>query len=145
MCQSGSPSPTPYKECCRAAHSSPVFLKGRGFQKRKKQQKFNDPAALAPYQLYPKLWGQQPQREKRYFETDGKERFDSIAGRFLSEKMGQSHFSQKCVRKRRWVRAEKETGGKELRDFVVFFFLLPLFVVSRKKRKYKKSIDFVSV
>jgi hypothetical protein len=125
-----------------------VFLKGRGFQKRKKQQKFNDPAALAPYQLYPKLWGQQPQEKKNktYFETDGKERFDSIAGRFLSEKMGQSHFSQKCVRKRRWVRAEKETGGKELRD-LYFFFLLPssLFVLSRKKRKYKNSIDFVSV
>jgi hypothetical protein len=114
-----------------------VFLKGRGFQKRKKQQKFNDPAALAPYQLYPKLWGQQPQEKKNktYFETDGKERFDSIAGRFLSEKMGQSHFSQKCVRKRRWVRAEKETGGKELRDLYFFFSSTLLLVCSFKEKE----------
>jgi hypothetical protein len=114
-----------------------VFKRARFPKKKKTNKNLTIRQRLRHTNSSPNCGGSNPKEKKTYFETDGKERFDSIAGHFLSEKMGQSHFSQKCVRKRRWVRAEKETGGKELRDFCFFLLLLPssLFVVSRKKRK----------
>lgn len=120
-----------------AAPIAPPFSKGRGFKKKKKENKFNDPAAPAPSAARSQICstgaGTPP---KTNFETDCKERSDSFCRtlEFLLRKWA-SLISRKCEKATGVTAGGQETGGKGLGEFLFFFFSLLLFVVSRKRRK----------